>query len=1107
MNKSRDQLNRYTVMTVLLALLLFLLLAQTFRLMVVDGQKYREISDNKRIKDVYITAPRGNIYDRNGVLLAGTRPSFAVQLLLDDLKERSLAQKNQEFLDLVRILEEDGTQYVESMPVDMNVFAYQGESDYFSEESSPDEKALRIIVDNNLTGDFLRLYHTEGDEGIEFLLINRALTALDKRGQSIPIRVKLEDVVTGDYVESDTLNDFLKKHSLTGKEDPIQTIVDLVDEDKTILRSVLDHHLARKLAYGLLESRGLAENLVLKDYVITYDEQFLQNKADLHRSYPQITLESGAREDFIAIVSENSLRPILERIEIQEDSTLINPAGILLEMIEKETGRSAGISSEVDLEQETVHLHYTDENVETAELPMERLTRLAKEAGVIGKFAVDDRIKFIAQEVNTELGILPQISVLEWDYIFIKNKSDLIEYYDASEKAGAKELLDQMKKYYELEEMSDPEALSVISLHRRIEEQGHYSYQPITIAYGIKEETIARLKEQLGNNYGINISAEPIRYYPEGKSAAHLLGYIGRISQPDEIQRYVEDKGYGPNDLIGKTGVEESFESVLRGEVGKQVVEVDAMGNRTNLLKEILPTQGNSVYLSADIELQRKAESSLKHALEQLQVGGSFESEWGTAPLRINESEGRPHYHATSGSAVVLDVKTGEVLALANETSYDPNLFATGISNSDWKSLFPEDENNPLADRPLLNIAMQSQIQPGSIFKLATSLAALEKGFIPYREIECSGYVELGDTIFGCWIWNTVKGTHGLENLYDAIRDSCNYYYYALAMGENPQTGDGLEVQLDLADIRKTTILLGLDAPTGIEINIPYENGGRIPNPMEKKETIKALLQQFLEENLESYVKPSKNINPVIKEEMIRTITAWVEQDQTLEYQEIAEKLEEMQIDSELVLDGGRENLTDIIKYTYVDQGIWNISDMLNVVIGQGQNAYTPLQMANYMSIFANGGYRNKVTVIKEVKSFDDTKVLLKNEPIRHQIELNDPENLKHVGIGMNMAAYYGSLRDTFGTLPVEVAVKTGTAERSGVNPDTGEAFDDYSWMIAYAPYDDPQIAISVLLYQAGSGANCAPIVRELVAEYLKLDPATVEVVEPTEASEEEIIE
>ena len=139
--------------------------------------------------------------------------------------------------------------------------------------------------------------------------------------------------------------------------------------------------------------------------------------------------------------------------------------------------------------------------------------------------------------------------------------------------------------------------------------------------------------------------------------------------------------------------------------------------------------------------------------------------------------------HANSGAVVVSNVKTGEVLAMASYPEYDPNLFSTGISQSDWESLQVEEDSGPLVPRPMLNIATQTAVMPGSTFKLVTSLAALENGLDPQAVITDYGYVEVGDQTFNNLAWTEYGITQGEENLYGAIRDSNNYYFYVLALG------------------------------------------------------------------------------------------------------------------------------------------------------------------------------------------------------------------------------------------------------------------------------------------------------------------------------------
>jgi penicillin-binding protein 2 len=160
--------------------------------------------------------------------------------------------------------------------------------------------------------------------------------------------------------------------------------------------------------------------------------------------------------------------------------------------------------------------------------------------------------------------------------------------------------------------------------------------------------------------------------------------------------------------------------------------------------------------------------------------------------------------------------------------------------------------------------------------------------------------------------------------------------------------------------------------------------------------------------------------------------------------------------------------------------------DTLNITIGQGQNAYTPIQMANYIATVSNGGYRHKVSAIDNIKNHDNSRTIMEGERKSERIKLNDYENLEHVKLGMKKVST--SARRLFGDFPVTVASKTGTAQKSGINPATGETYDDYAWFVAFGPYEDPEIAVAVVLFQGGSGGYAGPVAREIIAEYLGLN-------------------
>ena len=484
--------------------------------------------------------------------------------------------------------------------------------------------------------------------------------------------------------------------------------------------------------------------------------------------------------------------------------------------------------------------------------------------------------------------------------------------------------------------------------------------------------------------------------------------------------------------------------------------------------------------MSLDYDLQKIAEESLKRTILSISNGVENSSKWG----KYTPSKTYPN--ANSGATVVLDVKTGKILALASYPSYDPNLFVTGISNSDWISLFPEDPRDLLAPRPLLNIATQSISQPGSTFKLATSLSALEKGLDPFEQINCQGVMDLGDTKFGCWIWNLNKQTHGYENLKTALRDSCNYYFYSLALGRNPNDNKTTGVKVEIEDLVKTSKELGLGERTGIEINIPRESSGVIPDPYTKKSLTKSLLKNKLELEIVKYIPRDKNKDDYDIKEIVEKIVNWTEESELPSRAEVIKRLKEMNLEAETPLEGQKATLADIIKYDYLNQAAWSNADSLNTVIGQGQNSYTPIQMARLMSIFANGGYKVKTSVIDKILSYDNKNISFENNPESEKSNFN-PVNLQHVLDGMNMASKTAENRTIFSNLPIEIGNKTGTAQNSGTNPITKQPYDNYAWTVAFAPYKNPEIAIATVIFQGGAGAYCGPIVRDIVGQYIDL--------------------
>ena len=312
-------------------------------------------------------------------------------------------------------------------------------------------------------------------------------------------------------------------------------------------------------------------------------------------------------------------------------------------------------------------------------------------------------------------------------------------------------------------------------------------------------------------------------------------------------------------------------------------------------------------------------------------------------------------------------------------------------------------------------------------------------------------------------------------------------------MGYNQRTGQPVGVTLGIEDIAEMAKKLGLNDKTGIEIDIPKEASGGVPNPQSKIMVTQALLRNYLKSHIRNYIKEGLEFTDKEIQEKINEIVSWLEEDNIISRNEVIRRLDEMGIEPEKVLPGDREGLADRIKYTYLNYAGWNITDTLNVTIGQGQNAYTPVQIANYIATIANGGYKNKLTLINSIKNYDNSQTIYEREVVSERIELNDYNNLEYVKLGMRKVVTEGSVRSIFKDFPISVAAKTGTAQRSGINPVTGDTYDEYAWFVAFAPYEDPEIAISIVLFQGGSGGYAAPIAREIIAQYFGLNNTSVD--------------
>ena len=301
--------------------------------------------------------------------------------------------------------------------------------------------------------------------------------------------------------------------------------------------------------------------------------------------------------------------------------------------------------------------------------------------------------------------------------------------------------------------------------------QGRAKYYPLVVASGISRDQMEFLEENRLALSGVNIEMKPVRAYPNGELASHLLGYLGEISE-DELgaERYKE---YNAGDYTGKSGIEKSWEGYLHGTDGGRQIEVDARGRFLRTVEETNTNVGNSVVLTIDLQLQKVAEQA---------------------------------FGERAGAAVVMDVNTGEVLAFASNPGFDPALFTGRLPADKWKE-YLDDQRHPLENK-----ALKGMYPPGSTFKIVTALAGLEEGLVDaHTGAECPGYYKFGNSIFKCWD----KKGHGHVELKKALRESCDVYFYKLAE------------RLGVNRIAKYAKLFGLGAPLGIGLD--NEKGGVIP--------------------------------------------------------------------------------------------------------------------------------------------------------------------------------------------------------------------------------------------------------------------------------------
>ena len=705
-----------------------------------------------------------------------------------------------------------------------------------------------------------------------------------------------------------------------------------------------------------------------------------------------------------------------------------------------------------------------------------------------GVLTQDDRkleVSKLQKKLN-ENGYYPPILVSKWLFTEQKNKQDWLESYGIEDsKITAKKAFIKIRnsKSYQIDKvLSDSDARKILVVRDLIKSQGYSQYNPITIATDISQKTISQLEESAIELPGVSVAVEPVRYYPNTTLASHILGHMGKMpsGQEDKYLNREEGKTYSKGDTVGISGIEKSYEEQLRGVDGYKKVQVDALGRITRELDVSEPKSGDTVYLSIDKDLQEDTENALKGVLEALRVGGTYKSKYG------NKTFSSVAKNAASGAVIAIDAKNGDVLSMASYPNYDPNKFVNGISYEDYQALQPKNKNDVLAANPQVNLATQGVFQPGSTFKMVTGMAAIDNGLSPNYAIQDTGVIRLGgpkSRPFADLIWHKSRSNHGYTDLYKAIQESCNIYFYTIGSGKNYTGGKDPSVKVGAKGIIEYAKKFGLDDYTGLNEEID-ERKGSVPNMAAKLETTKTLLRDYLtKEMANDFTDISKSKNPKEYESRIEEIVSWADETKTVGRVEAMERLTKMKVKEDRV-----ETLADSIVFSYLNFAKWSTADTFNISIGQGENQYTPAQMARYVAAIGNGGNLVELSVVDRVISNDYNNVDIDENKVE-KIDFNNPEKLKDLIEGMKRVSTQGSGKGIFGpNYPISVASKTGTAEKSGKIPTENEVEYLKSHMSSYGVSLDEAVKLAEKMKKAREKELTEERINEIKEELKRKD-------------------
>jgi penicillin-binding protein 2 len=535
---------------------------------------------------------------------------------------------------------------------------------------------------------------------------------------------------------------------------------------------------------------------------------------------------------------------------------------------------------------------------------------------------------------------------------------------------------------------------------RRLDDKRNSPYRPAIIATDVSEQAIFEISEHAERYPGAVTLTLPVRLYPKGTLAAHVLGYVGETTE-NELKD-LRDKGYRLGDEIGRTGIERAYEEYLRGKPGVDKLEVNSSGIVLRSLGAQEAVPGKDVMLSIDAEVQAVAEEALYGGIQR-------------ARQRVF-AETHESFRAPAGGVVALDAQTGEVVAMASYPTFDPAEFVGGVSSRYFKFL-----NDPDNDFPLLNRAMQSAYPPGSTFKPFMAAAALDSGAMsPGSTLPCTAAFDYGNRVFRNW----TSGS-GSITLAEALVKSCDTVFYRLAAGwwgkERSAIRDGRKPHETMQDWASR---FGLGRLT--RIDLPNEEDGRVPG--------RAYKQQLWNRNHVSWCNQARKTRDRL--------------------------------------------LRDLCQNGY----LWRGGDAINMSIGQGDVAATPLQMAVGYAAIANGGKVLRPHVGLLIRNPDGTPLTAIKPQVLSRLNAQRAD-IAYLQRALAQVPVRGTAVFPFRNWPLDripVAAKTGSAEIAGKQP--------FSWFAAYAPADKPKYVVVSVVEEAGFGSQVSgPVVRRIMDKLFDL--------------------